>query len=159
MHCKRFYMGRVLSKIQGKTKQLVSWSLPSQVVLEVQCWCSRSCIWIKIIGQQGARKVCQLLYIFKSSNIHLKQLGMLVCALGCKRLCAWWPSAGSTYLAASKMPVRLVFLMQMLQVFNCFCVWIGGRALWFIILIICVALMLEDWRQNWNAVVLGLVDM
>lgn len=36
---------------------------------------------MKIIGQQGARKICQFFYIFKSSNIHLKQLGMLVCAI------------------------------------------------------------------------------
>lgn len=41
----------------------------------------------------------------------------------------------------------------MLRAFNCFCVWVGGSALWFIILIICMTLTPGDAHWDWNAAV------
>lgn len=76
LHCKWFYVGTMLSEIQSKTKQPVYTFLPLSVVFEVQCWCK-----LKIIGQQGVREIWTIFYALKSSSVHLKHLGIRVCAV------------------------------------------------------------------------------
>lgn len=64
------------SEIWSKKKQLMYTFLPLAVVLEDQWWYK-----LKIIDQQGVREIWTIFYALTSSDIHLKHLGMRVCAV------------------------------------------------------------------------------